>query len=72
MAAKTQYGRIAQLSMTAAQWAETSSVLNAGEIGYDTTNKKLKVGDGTNDWSSLPFDSEDSVDTGLTCDDFSI
>ena len=32
---------------TAANWASKNSVLSAGEFGYDTTNKVLKIGDGT-------------------------
>ena len=31
----------------------TGIVLSAGEIGYDTTTKELKVGDGTTAWGSL-------------------
>ena len=30
---------------TAANWASKNSVLSAGEFGYDTTNKILKIGD---------------------------
>lgn len=72
MATKTQYGRISHISMTSAQWGTSSDVLNVGEIGYDSTNKRVKVGDGTSTWSSLPYDAEISDDTGITCDDFSI
>jgi hypothetical protein len=40
---------------TAAAWASAlNPVLLAGEPGYDTTNKILKVGDGITAWSLLP------------------
>lgn len=38
---------------TAANWASKNSVLSAGEFGYDTTNKVLKIGDGTTAWANL-------------------
>jgi len=72
MASKTQYGRIAHISMTATQWATSDPVLNLGEVGYDTTNKLFKTGDGVHVWSSLSYNTEDSEDTGLTCSNFSI
>lgn len=39
---------------TAANWASEDPVLAQGEPGYDTTNKILKIGDGTTIWSLLP------------------
>ena len=69
---KTVYGRFANLSLTSAQWAAITEPLKEGEIGYDTTLDKVKVGDGTSLWVDLPFEAETSVDTGLTCNDFSI
>jgi hypothetical protein len=38
---------------TASQWASAENPLSAGELGYDTTNRILKVGDGTSLWASL-------------------
>lgn len=38
---------------TAANWASKNSVLSAGEFGYDTTNKVLKLGDGSTAWKAL-------------------
>lgn len=38
---------------TAANWSSTNPTLDSGEAGYDTTNKVLKVGDGTTAWNSL-------------------
>lgn len=39
---------------TAAQWASANPVLAAGELGLDTTNNILKVGNGSAAWLSLP------------------
>lgn len=38
---------------TAANWASNNPVLLSGEPGYDTTNKILKIGDGSTAWNSL-------------------
>ena len=38
---------------TAANWASVNPVLASGQPGYDTTNKILKVGDGSTAWASL-------------------
>ena len=46
---------------TSTQWANANTVLLAGEPGFDTTNKILKIGDGTNLWSALQ-----SFNTGST------
>jgi len=44
---------------TAAQWISTNAgagpVLNAGEIGWESDTNKFKIGDGTNNWSSLDY-----------------
>lgn len=37
------------------QWALSSDALSAGEIGYDTTLKKFKIGDGSTLWASLEW-----------------
>lgn len=36
-------------------WASSNSPLAQGELGYDTTIKKFKIGDGTSLWGSLPW-----------------
>lgn len=50
---------IAQIQMrrgTSAEWAAAAPViLSAGEPGYDTTEKKMKVGDGSTEWANLDF-----------------
>jgi len=38
---------------TSSEWTNTSDILSAGELGYDTTLKKFKIGDGSTLWSSL-------------------
>ena len=40
---------------TAANWTANNPVLFQGEIGYDLTNKKLKIGDGSTNWNSLEY-----------------
>lgn len=40
---------------TAANWTLQNPVLALGEPGYDTTNNKLKVGDGVTRWNSLSY-----------------
>jgi len=38
---------------TASAWTSANPVLASGEPGYDLTNKILKIGDGTSNWTSL-------------------
>ena len=38
---------------TASEWATANPVLYSGEIGYDTTNNQIRVGDGVTPWSGL-------------------
>jgi len=40
---------------TTAQWNVSSKILSIGELGLDTTLNKLKVGNGSSLWSSLPY-----------------
>lgn len=40
---------------TAANWTTKNPVLRNGEFGYDTTNKRVKMGDGVTRWGSLPY-----------------
>jgi len=39
----------------ATAWSTANPALSSGEIGYDTTNKSFKVGDGTTLWNSLAY-----------------
>lgn len=38
---------------TAANWSSANPILEAGQPGFDTTNRILKVGDGATAWNSL-------------------
>lgn len=40
---------------TAARWTAVNPVLAAGELGYETDTKKLKLGDGTTSWTQLSY-----------------
>jgi hypothetical protein len=42
---------------TSANWTSTNPVLSAGEAGFDTTENKIKIGDGTTVWNSLDYAS---------------
>jgi hypothetical protein len=36
-------------------WGERNPVLHQGELGVDTSNMKMKLGDGFTRWNSLPY-----------------
>lgn len=46
---------------TAAQWTTANPVLAAGEFGFETDTKKLKIGDGTTAWTSLGYWDDQSA-----------
>lgn len=47
---------------TTNEWAVYNPILGEGELGFDTTNDRLKVGDGLNVWSNLKFATGNSFD----------
>lgn len=49
------YIRLIQRRDTAANWQTENPVLDAGEWGYETDSKKIKIGDGTTAWNALPY-----------------
>jgi len=49
---------------TAANWTSANPVLLAGEIGYETNTKLLKIGDGTTAWVSLAYFPANAAITG--------
>lgn len=51
---------------TAANWESKNPVLLRNEPGYDTTNNRLKMGDGTSAWNDLPFLAPEVVDDLIT------
>jgi hypothetical protein len=53
---------------TTTQWTASNRVLQLGELGLDTTLNKLKAGNGTTAWSSLPFLQADVDITELSQD----
>jgi hypothetical protein len=53
---------------TTQQWASSNRVLQLGELGLDTTLNKLKAGNGSTAWSSLPFLQADADVTELAQD----
>lgn len=48
---------------TSASWATANPILAAGEPGFDSSLRRLKVGDGTSTWSVLPFLDQNNVGT---------
>lgn len=40
---------------TAANWTSANPTLSAGEFGFETDTKKLKIGDGSTAWASLAY-----------------
>lgn len=40
---------------TAAQWTANNPTLSAGELGYETDTKKVKIGNGSDAWNSLSY-----------------
>ena len=50
MAIQIQYRR-----GSASEWASANTLLAVGEAGYETDTGRFKVGDGTTNWSNLPY-----------------
>jgi hypothetical protein len=59
--------RMQQRRGTASQWTDANPVLNAGEIGWESSTNKFKIGDGTNNWSTLTYfvDATDVIAASL-------
>jgi hypothetical protein len=66
MAAQT---RIQFRRGTALEWSSINPILYAGEIGYETDTKKIKIGDGTTFWASLPYATVKPEDLNELVDD---
>lgn len=58
MATKVLFSRIA----TAADFTAANPILALGETGYEQDTCRLKVGDGSTDWNTLPYKFEASED----------
>jgi hypothetical protein len=48
-------------SKYATDWGSENPALQQGVIGYDITNKRLKVGDGFNNWNDLQYIEEPAM-----------
>lgn len=55
MAEKTIDTRLKIRGDTASNWSSVNPTLLKNELGYDETNKKFKIGDGTTPWNSLSY-----------------
>jgi hypothetical protein len=52
---------------TAAEWSSANPVLAAGEMGMETDSLKVKLGNGSTAWSSLPYFTQGATgSTGAT------
>jgi hypothetical protein len=51
---------------TAAQWTSANPTLAAGELGFETDTNKIKCGNGSTAWNSLPYLAADGDITGVT------
>lgn len=40
---------------TASEWTSSNPTLSAGEAGYETDTRKLKIGDGSSSWTALGY-----------------
>lgn len=60
-------GRVANISMTKAEWLAATTALQSGEIGYESDTGNWKIGDGTHLWADLEYRGvkEITVDTAL-------
>ena len=54
---------------TATQWTTANTVLEAGEIGWESNTNKFKIGDGTTEWDDLTY-FLDATDTGFNSEDY--
>ena len=39
----------------AKDWEKSNTILDDGELGWDKTQNKLKIGDGKTPWKKLPY-----------------
>jgi hypothetical protein len=51
---------------TAAQWTSTNPILASGELGAETDTNKIKCGNGSTAWNSLPYIAAEGDITGVT------
>ena len=46
---------------TETEWSDENPALQQGVFGYDSTNKRLKIGDGFNSWNDLGYIEEPAM-----------
>ena len=61
-----QKSRMQQRRGSAEQWLALNPILKAGEIGYNTTDGTMKIGDGVKPWSALAVFNPDDGSHGFT------
>lgn len=44
---------------TASEWTTSDPTLSSGEIGFETDTGKFKIGNGSDEWTSLGYAVED-------------
>ena len=54
----------------ASRWAELNPILQTGEPGFVTDENRFKIGDGSTQWSDLPYIGENEVFNAQTHYDF--
>ncbi len=55
MAESTLKTKIKVRRGTSVEWNKANPILALGEIGYDSTNNSIKIGNGTSKWAELPY-----------------
>jgi hypothetical protein len=53
---------------TAANWTSADTTLLAGELGFETDTRKMKVGNGTDAWTALDYVTADAAGAVLETD----
>jgi len=53
---------------SSSNWTNVNPVLDSGELGFETNTRKLKVGDGATQWTTLPYASVSSSDLANAVD----
>ena len=55
MIKNTIFSQIISRNDISQNWEIKNPILSKGEIGYDSTNKKIKIGDGVSHWNDLNY-----------------
>lgn len=52
---------IALTAYTAAEWSASNPILLRGELGIESDTSRIKIGNGSTNWSSLPYIDTDII-----------